>query len=269
MKSYLLSALIVLFGCIAITAQALDLKFNSAIAIAPAAPSAGVNVTFSVNFKPSGAAVDNLKCTFGIDAAQIGERKFAHINAEAPRALSFTWVATAGTHKVWFKLDPENNTGDSNVQNNLIEKTFSVSGSGGYISNIANIIGKRPPINDSLLNLTAKPNLKLEVAYDVVHVEAAESYDHQPYNKLVFKIVVRNTGSGASVQTLLEMKVDMNNEFPSLIPPITANSMYIITRDLRCLGTSYLFTFKADPINSNDEVDENDNTWSQMIPGCQ
>ena len=120
-----------------------------------------------------------------------------------------------------------------------------------------------------MLNLTAKPNLKLEVAYDVVHVEAAESYDQQPYNKLVFKIVVRNTGGGASVQTFLEMKVDMGNEFPSLIPPIAANSFTIITRDIRCLGTSYLFTFKADPINTNDEVDENDNTWSQMIGGCQ
>jgi hypothetical protein len=248
---------------------ALDLKFNGAIAIAPAAPSAGASVTFSVNFIPSGAAVDNLKCTFGIDAAQISERTFAHINAGASRLLSFTWVATAGTHKVWFKLDPNNTTGDSNIQNNSIEKTFSVSGSGGsLVSNIANITGKRPLMNQPVLSLAAKPNLKLEVAHDVVHVNAAESYDHQPYNKLVFKIIVRNTGGGPSVQTLLEMKVDMGYEFPSLIPPIAANSMYIITREIRCLGTSYLFTFTADPINSNDEVDETDNTWSQMVPGC-
>jgi hypothetical protein len=82
---------------------------------------------------PSGAAVDNLKCAYGIDSTKIGEKTFAHINAESSRGLSFNWVATAGSHKVWFKLDTENSTGDSNVQNNLTEKTFSVSGSGGLI----------------------------------------------------------------------------------------------------------------------------------------
>jgi hypothetical protein len=123
-----LSAAIILFGMSLFSHAALDLKFTTAIGISPAAPGAGETVTFAVTFKSEGAASANMKIVGGIDGAQKFERVYASIPANGTRTDSFTWSATAGSHKAYFTLDPAHTAGDSNYGNNNIEKQFTVSG---------------------------------------------------------------------------------------------------------------------------------------------
>jgi subtilase family serine protease len=123
-----LSIGIILLCSSALALGALDLKFTTAIAQSPDPANAGNTVTFTVSFKTFGGAVDNLKVTGGVDGANIYERTYSHINADLQRTDSFTWTATAGSHTVWFELDPAHTCGDSNYSNNRIEKAFTVSG---------------------------------------------------------------------------------------------------------------------------------------------
>lgn len=106
---------------------ALDLKFTSAVAMSPGDAKAGDTMTFSVSFRPEGAAVSNLKVIGGIDGVQKYERVFASVAANGTRTCSFTWTATAGSHKVFFTLDPLHTAGDSSYSNNGIEKQFAVT----------------------------------------------------------------------------------------------------------------------------------------------
>jgi subtilase family serine protease len=123
-----LSAVIILFGMSLISHATLDLKFTTAVGMSPAAPTAGDTVTFTVTFKSEGAASANMKIVGGIDGAQKFERVYASIPANGTRTDSFTWIATAGNHTAYFNLDPAKSAGDSDYNNNSIEKQFSVTG---------------------------------------------------------------------------------------------------------------------------------------------
>jgi len=105
---------------------ALDLQFTTAISQSPDPASAGGSVTFTVAFKTFGGAVTNMKITGGVDGTQLFERTYASILADKGRTDSFTWTATAGSHTVWFELDPGHTCGDSNYGNNRIEKSITV-----------------------------------------------------------------------------------------------------------------------------------------------
>jgi subtilase family serine protease len=106
---------------------ALDLRFTTAISQSPASPSTGDSVTFTVSYRALGAAVTNLKITGGVDGTSIFSRTYASIGADAQRTDSFTWPATAGSHTVWFELDPAHTTGDSDYSNNRVEKSITIS----------------------------------------------------------------------------------------------------------------------------------------------
>jgi hypothetical protein len=182
---------------------ALDLKFNGTITMTPAAPATGANVTFSVNFIPSGAAVDNLKCTWGIDASNISERTFAHINAETPRTLSFNWVAAAGSHKVWFRLDPEKKTSDINTQNNYIEKSFTVSGSELSILD-TNLIRRNGPQYTTV----DQPDIKLKPKPDLVVSEITITPANPvASDRIVVKAVCKNIGTADSKPSHTSFKI--------------------------------------------------------------
>jgi subtilase family serine protease len=128
MKSKVFIASLLLFLLMSVFSfAAVDLKFTSAVTMSPADAKAGDTMTFSVSFRPEGAAVSNLKVIGGIDGAQKYERVFASINADGTRTCSFTWTATPGSHVVFFTLDPLHTTGDSSYSNNRIEKQFAVT----------------------------------------------------------------------------------------------------------------------------------------------
>jgi len=119
---------LIIFSLSAMSFAALDLKFTTEITMSPAAPKAGDAVIFSVTLISDGAKVNNLKLIGGVDGTQIVEKIFAAIADGGTRTQNMTWTATAGSHKVWFELDPAHTAGDSNYNNNKIDKQFSVSG---------------------------------------------------------------------------------------------------------------------------------------------
>jgi subtilase family serine protease len=126
-KIYLITSFIFLTVA-TLSYAALDLKFTTAINLSPTSPTLGDTVTFSVTFKSEGAIVNNLKIIGGVDGAQLFQRIYASIPANGNRTDTFTWTATAGDHSVFFTLDPDKTAGDSNYNNNYLEKIFNVIG---------------------------------------------------------------------------------------------------------------------------------------------
>jgi hypothetical protein len=121
-KTFLSVGVILLFSSVLVLA-ALDLKFTTAI---KEQASLSKIKSFSVSFKTFGGPVDNLKITGGVDGGAIYHRTYAHIDADTQKTETFTWTPSAGTHIIWFELDPKHTCGDSNYANNRIEKTITV-----------------------------------------------------------------------------------------------------------------------------------------------
>lgn len=114
---------------------ALDVQFVGSIKQLPDPAFGGIQTTFTVNFKPVGGAVSNFKITGGVDGTKIFERKYASIGAGIQKTDSFKWIAVGGTHNVWFELDPDHTSGDSDYSNNKITKSVAVSSSNGIVLN--------------------------------------------------------------------------------------------------------------------------------------
>lgn len=213
---------------------AVDLKFNNTINMAPASPSEGALATFSVMFIPSGEAVNNLKCTWGIDGTIIGQKTFAHLNANATTGLTFEWTATAGNHTAWFELDPDHLLGDTNYSNNRIEKTFS--------------IGSVTP--------TGKPNLTVSAVYNPSSVTNGAN--------ITFTVTVTNIGNAPAAPSKvgfyvfggLEGEYDVSALNQGQKKNITIN--WIANCNQPC--NAYI-NIKADSTNLIDESNENDNDW--------
>jgi hypothetical protein len=114
---------------------ALDVQFVGSIKQSPDPAFGGIQITFTVNFKPVGGAVSNFKITGGVDGTKIFERKYASIGAGIQKTDSFKWIAVGGVHNVWFELDPDHTSGDSDYSNNKITKSVTVSSGSGIILN--------------------------------------------------------------------------------------------------------------------------------------
>jgi len=251
-----------------IAIAAVDLKFTTDISQAPDPAITGNTVTFTVSFKNFGGAVDNLKITGGVDGAGIFERLYAHINTDLPRTDSFTWTATAGTHTVWFELDPNHVQGDSDYSNNRIEKQITISSSQN--SNMPNIIHIKP--NAGVLPkkmshdfpLLSKPNLKIEVAYNSVGLKCGGMVN--------FYIKVKNTGNAATPSGF-EYYIYNSGNLVANIPcsPLDAGGVLTVESgdawllcDTNCTST---WKFVIDPTNYVSESDENDNAQTLTLNG--
>jgi subtilase family serine protease len=250
-----------------IAIAAVDLKFTTAISQAPDPAIAGNAVTFTVSFKNFGGAVDNMKITGGVDGAGIFERLYAHINTDLQRTDSFTWTATAGTHTIWFELDPEHVQGDSDYSNNRIEKQITISSSQN--PNMPNIIHIKPNSGDSPtmshdFPLLSKPNLKIEVAYNSEGLKCG--------GKVNFYIKVKNTGNAATPSGFEYHIYNLGN-LVSIVPcsPLEAGGVIALESgdamllcDTNCTST---WKFIIDPTDYVSESDENDNTKTLTLNG--
>lgn len=212
---------------------ALDLKFNNTINMAPASPAEGATVSFSVMFVPAGAAVNNLKCTWGIDGTTIGQKTFAHLNAGATTGLSFVWTATSGDHTAWFELDPAHALGDSDYSNNRTEKSITIGGGS-----------------------TGKPNLT--VSANFTPGSAANG------TIVAFTAIVTNSGNAASVPSKLGFFVfgvlEKEFDIPALTPGQTKNVSHNWTANCTPPCNAYV-SFVVDSTNIVTESNELDNTW--------
>lgn len=107
-----------------------DLFFYSALKVHPDPVTDGADTRFDVTFTMKNGTVQNLKVAYGIDDNKIGEKSFANVGSnslkEGKTHAYFNWIASPGSHKVWFELDPTHTTADTNHANNRVEKTFNV-----------------------------------------------------------------------------------------------------------------------------------------------
>jgi subtilase family serine protease len=245
---------------------ALDLKFNNTINMEPASPSAGATVTFSVMFQPSGAAVDNLKCTWGIDSTTIDQKTFGHLNAGATTGLIFEWTATSGNHTVWFELDPDHAQNDSDYSNNRIEKQITVAGGSSSGPNL-------PPVSELQANglnaqkkdinkpgvvmIPPKPNLIIQ-SVDFPSGVA----DGVP---VAYSVVVKNAGAvSSSSAAVLKFLVSGNEIQNHTVPVLSSGETFTVNGNWTAACASACNSkpsFKIDFYNAVDESKEDDNTW--------
>lgn len=128
MKIRFLTAFCLVFLASMLVLAQPDLRFSSSITASSDPVRVGDSVTFTVRFLSGGAAVDNFKIIGGVDSTRIVDRVFAHVNADTGRAQTMNWTATAGSHTIWFELDPDHLKHDSDYTNNRVEITLNVEG---------------------------------------------------------------------------------------------------------------------------------------------
>jgi hypothetical protein len=155
MKFKLFLCISLLFLSLGVSAYPqLDLKFTSDIVIGPSSPKPGDSVKFTVSFKSQGAQAANVQIIGKIDNVQKFTRTFDHMAADETQMVFFSWSATAGNHKITFKLDPLNVAHDTNADNNVIEKQFEVKSSISIMSDKMKIARNNLPL--------IKPDLIIE-----------------------------------------------------------------------------------------------------------
>lgn len=239
MKSYLLSALIVLFGCIAITAQAVDIKFvGSEITFSPASPISGDLMTFTATFRPVGGSVTNFKITGEVDGVQLFERVYANIAEGATKTDSFTWTATTGNHVIRFKLDPDNVLGDPTYKDNWKSRQFTV------------------PLPSSA---TDGPNMVVK------SVSIAPALSIAGTTK-TFTVKFRNTGNMPAAAHEVSFRTDVPGADwkANYIDILPGGGEKVVTWKWKVVCGATI-TINADEYNVVMELNENDNLWTKKI----
>jgi subtilase family serine protease len=224
-----------------IALAALDLQFTTSISQSPDPASAGNTVTFTVSFKTTGGAVTNLKIIGGVDGTQLFTRTYASIGADLTRTDSFSWTATAGSHTVWFELDPGHTCGDSNYANNRIEKSITVGG--------GSPAGK-PDLTVTAFFFPSKPKANDDVNFD---------------------IIIYNSGNAISKMCELQFMQDGSIIATKTVPGIVAaggkipnlNHCHIKHTWKAVCGA--LIEIKVDSNNVNAESNEGNNSWSNKM----
>lgn len=240
-KTLFLTGIFYLMFCL-LALAALDLRFTTDITITPNSPAAGNSVTFSVNWKNFGAAVDNMNIRGGVDGATILNYTYPHLDSGVPQeSKSFNWTATAGTHTVWFELDPAHTCGDSNYSNNRVEKSFTVSGS-----------------SDN----SGQPDLAPVVVFSPVKFREND--------EVKFSIIIYNSGNKTSKNC--EMQVKQNGvvidtkTIPTVVPASSniSNNHWHLTYNWKALCGAVV-EFVVDSNNLNSESNETNNSWSNQM----
>jgi hypothetical protein len=231
-KTFLTFGIIFLFSG-AFVFAALDLAFVTAITQSPDPATAGATVNFTIGFRTDGGAVTNMRIIGGVDGTQILNRTYASIAADTTRTDAFTWTATAGSHTVWFELDPDHAQGDSDYTNNRIEKAITVSGG-------------------------AQPDLTVKATY-----AAANFKEDDPIS---FSVTVNNIGNAtSSTCKLVLLHSTSNMAYASQdVPAINAGGNWTTSQAWN-VDCSTPLKFTVDAFDTNAESNESNNTWSKTM----
>jgi len=234
-KLFLSIVVIFTFSSVFVSA-ALDLKFLTTITQSPDPATTGATVTLSASFKSAGGAVTNMKIIGGVDGTQLFERTYASILADKTKTDLFTWTAAAGSHTVWFELDPGHTCGDSNYANNRTEKAVSIG-----------VVGP-PPVG--------QPDLVPEVILTPAKLEEGKG--------VLLSITVKNIGSAGSAACKGILKEDGVETESKTIPAIEAGGQWKATvfRIVKCNSKYEIF---VDTNNLNNESNEGNNSWTKIM----
>jgi hypothetical protein len=228
-------------------------------------PSEGQNVTFHAELIVLGTGVANLKVIGGVDGSIKYNHIFPHLNSQAKQSVSFTWQATAGTHTAYFKIDPDNTSGDTNTGNNLTQIQFTVAGS--QTSN--STIQKVPDGMKKLKQIKTLPKLPMNLVMKDVFgiVELPQESDW--YWSILAEF---------EIQWKLPNEVDLYFKLTG-IGKIVEKTVHLTGPDLK-FGTNqngflykikdlppgiYVATVTIDPDNLLGEKNRSDNSLTKMI----
>jgi len=114
--------------------SAANIMWNAGISNNPAAPVVGQVVTFTATFTVNPGPADNIRVIGGVDGVNIYDRRWARSFAtNASQRINFTWTATAGNHRAFFTVDPDNVVRETNETDNTTEVNFNVSATGTVV----------------------------------------------------------------------------------------------------------------------------------------
>lgn len=248
MKNKVSFYIVIILLCLSTAAfSALDLKFTTAISQSPDPGDEGNIITFSVTLTSVGGIANNLKLIGGVDSAQILEKTFTGIADGGTRTQNMNWTAISGTHKVWFELDPEHTCGDSDYNNNRIEKAINV--------NLSAIV---PPD----ISIHAEPNLTVTDCL-------IEPSTYKNGDWVTLKFTIKNIGyAPTSSLSLVEYKnYNMMQTFGGRtwgIPPVEAGFTYTYNFNYQVIIPSVI-KIAVDSTNLNEESNEKDNSCSVSL----
>jgi len=232
MKACFTAVLVCVFASLGTMIFALtDAQFSSAITYTPTTIVQGDTVTFTVNFKIIDEAVTDFNVEGGIDGAVLYTRTFASISAGATRTMSFTWTATAGSHIVFFRLDPGNNATESDEGNNQKELSFDAGGV-QHTTDLNFNVGPQITPGDKLYTGTTL-NIRAQV------------YNG---NSPVSNVKIKATIDGAQVWQTTRAQM-------------SANEYYWASFDWVATVGSHTLNFIIDPDNMIAEANEGNNEW--------
>jgi hypothetical protein len=240
MKAKILLAAIIIFCSSVVVFAQLNLSFNSRIAISSDPVRAGDNVTFTVRFLAGGAAVDNFKIIGGVDGTRIVDRTFAHLNLDGSRSQSMNWEATAGSHTVWFEIDPDHATRDIDYSNNRIEITLNVDPTIASPVRSSSELGNMTVVDSPGLSVSLDTSRKIVPADPCKKYESATAdleLDFLTFNRvslrnddpIEYRYEVRIKNNSNKCITRLKFKlVDQGGALIKEVSPLASKSKYLI-----------------------------------------
>lgn len=268
MKNIIIAIIIAAFFSLSGVAQSsLDLRYMNTITMTPNPVAAGSSVTFSVNWKNFGGAVDNLKVIGGVDGTQILLKTYPHLDAAIPQKTeSFSWTTTAESHTAWFEIDPDQTCGDTNYSNNRIEMQFTVEGGSSSGLNVFQTNDYHGITNNSkntdiskpgVINVPPKSNLKIQSVSFPSNVADGD--------QISYSVEVKNTGAiETNCAVILKYSILGNEINNHTVPQLSPGETFTVngTWTAVCTGAcNSKPSFKIDFYNLVDEGNEDDNVW--------
>jgi len=95
---------LLLLPLFAFPAFAQDIQWASDISIRPSSPNAGERATFQVTVKAGKQGASGLAVVGGIDGKELFRKEIESLRPDRSRNMRFSWSATAGSHKVFFRV---------------------------------------------------------------------------------------------------------------------------------------------------------------------
>lgn len=141
MKKLSYLVLLISITVFAVTVFSVDVRWTTRITTTPAALTTGVPGTAQASFRVEGAGgIDNLRVIGGVVGGDMMfDRTWAHIEDGATRTASFTGTpGDPGVFTIYFQIDPDSTSRDSDRTNNRVEQSITVVA--GVMPNLVNIV---------------------------------------------------------------------------------------------------------------------------------
>jgi subtilase family serine protease len=141
MKKLNYFALLIGIMIFTVSIYAVDVRWVTSITVSPDPLTTGVPGTAQASFRVNGAGgIDNLRVTGGVVGGDMMfDRTWAHIDDGATRTASFSGTpGDPGVFTIYFQIDPDSTSPDSDRTNNRIELSITVVA--GLQPNLVNIV---------------------------------------------------------------------------------------------------------------------------------